>query len=80
LSPAYDPADLISIEDAAALRGTTRQAISGLVSRGRLKFTVAKLLLRSDVANFKEEKRGAKPKPKPKKKRATKKESTNGRR
>jgi hypothetical protein len=55
--------ELISQADAAKLRGVSRASISELIARGRLvPVTVAgrKLLRRSDVLNFQEEKRGPK--------------------
>lgn len=53
--------DLISISQAAELRGVTPQAIDDLLSRGRLEAVEVagrRLLRRADVVNFKPAKGG----------------------
>jgi hypothetical protein len=68
----FDPAEWISQTEAARIRGITRQAIGIYVKRGRFTTFVMggkTFLLRSEVENFKPQKRG----PKPKRKRAKKK-------
>ena len=55
--------DLVSISDAARLRGVTPQSIDELITRGRLpavEIAGRRLLNRSDVLNFKKDKPGPK--------------------
>jgi predicted DNA-binding protein (UPF0251 family) len=61
----FNPAEWISQTEAARIRGITRQAIGIYVKRGRFTtFVMAgkTFLLRSEVENFKPQKRGPKPK------------------
>lgn len=63
--------DLITVTEAAKLRGVTQQAISDLIKRGRIhpvEIAGKRLLRRSEVTKFKPEKGG-----RPPKKQATKK-------
>lgn len=55
LSEKIDPAEWISQSEAARLRGTTRQAISKLVRKGRIRSLIVgghTLVNRNDVRNF----------------------------
>ena len=55
--------DLVSISEAARLRGVTPQSIDELITRGRLpavEIAGRRLLNRSDVLNFQKEKPGRK--------------------
>lgn len=68
--------DLISINEAAELRGVDRTAIHGLITRGRLasvKVGGKTLLRRSDVLAFQPQRPGPQRKPKPAAKKAAKK-------
>jgi excisionase family DNA binding protein len=66
-----DPSAWVTQSEAARIRGVSRQSISELVKRGRLKTTVVgskKLVKRSEIEQF----RRRKPGPKRKTKKSTK--------
>ena len=62
-SAGADVSDLITIAEAARLRGVSRAAISELVRRGRLRSTEMfgrVLVYRSEIENFQKQKPGPK--------------------